>query len=108
MRNFLKMIWKNEWSPFYLLNGEDKGHFVEYTTPPRFSFFEPAAGFWYSHYDKTRLGKWVDNLPGILALIFLFFHYVIFGTIWVICFFIILNIIKGIVALFTKRWTEVW
>jgi hypothetical protein len=58
---------------------------------------------WDSDYERTNFGKWVVNLPA-----FLFFYYVIFGTIWLIFFFIILNIIKVVIALFTKRWYKIW
>jgi hypothetical protein len=107
MREFLKNIWENKWSPFYFLNGDDKGSWIKYETPD-VSLFGTSTGFWDSDYERTNFGKWVGNLPAFLALIFLFFYYVIFGTIWLIFFFIILNIIKVVIALFTKRWNKIW
>lgn len=70
LKNFLKDLWRNEWTPASLLTKTTGGHWIEYHTP-FVSFFGTETGCWIDETERTPFGKFVDNLPGIIAFPFM-------------------------------------
>jgi hypothetical protein len=61
---------------------------------------------YYTTYTRTAFGKWVDNLPGIFAVMFLFVYYSIGWPMYFVGF-LIESWIYFIVELFTKKWKDI-
>lgn len=103
VKKLLQIIWKNRWEPADLLRTVTSSEYVKYDEPLDLGcFWGKDYGFVYETKERTALGKWLDDLPAIIALpLLLIGNIVIFPT-WMTC-------IIGVefLKLFTKRWKNI-
>ena len=99
MKNLLKFLIENDWTPasllttstFRLLNPNE--HWGEHNRVREFT-------------ERTKLGKWVDRQIGIIGFIYTIVHYIILTPIFAICF-LVFGIGGIIYDLCTKKWGDV-
>ena len=102
IKKLLKIIWKNDWEPADLLRTVTSSKYVEYDEPLDLGFFGKDYGYVSETKERTALGKWIDNLPTVIALPLLLIGNIIIWPIW-----IFLMIIIFLLGLFTKKWKDV-
>lgn len=103
--DFLRFIWDNDWTPHSLLEETKICGLRDYHSNPESCFLGYNFNIHWETY-RTKFGKLIYKLPGILAFLFLIIYYILMGIIWFISTPTI-GLIKFIICLFTKRWGDI-
>ena len=105
IKTFLKAIIENDWTPVSLLDRVTDTEWVDYSVPQTV-FGCTSYGYLRENTERTQLGKFVDNIPGLISVLYLIIHYIFFSIVWItVCPTIC--ILKLVFRLFTRKWKDV-